>query len=71
MGFNFSNTRDDTAGNDDVELVHIDEFIQWFLPAMNEILTVQTFMNETATTNADICAVMERYGNPSPAPFPK
>ena len=71
MGFAFSAMRDTEAENDGAEVVHIDEFVHWFLPAVNEIFTVQTFMNESTTAFPDVCATLEGYGNPAPAPFPR
>ena len=69
LGYTFSARFSSDAKSDATELVHIDEFIRWFLPAVNEILTTQKFMAENNTTFADVGATLERYGNPLPEPF--
>ncbi len=71
MGFDFTTVRSEATGNDVDEVVHIDEFVRWFLPAVNELFTVQTFLNQSLTAFPDVCASLEGYGNPAPAPFPR
>ena len=68
---NISTSRSVNAGNNGLDVVHIDEFVRWFLPAVNEIFTVQTFLNENATAFPDVCAALEGFGISSPAPFPR